>query len=781
MKTQENSNNKFQQILDIFKLPLVKIKIDNILYSDESNLEGPELYIEIMKFLSENPNHYIKDFSLSYIDKNNMGSADYFTHFPQYFKQSNNFLEYAKKMFDNNKFSSFTTKSSTRTDMQFINPKLIDILEVTKNQNLVNVYIANLGWSREITLQKFQSQILSNNDCLLIDLIKDLHPRTFINYYLNSHNLKMDWNKIIDGETLFVKLCKRFIEENKFLLVSDVKDSLFPLIKKHMDIDVNKPLDQYNNSLLHKLVGNQAIYREENFIFFNDLLLLTHNGKLLFNVNIANSSGEKIIDIAKNMFTPALLESNFNKLIEFLRSIGSVEPKEPISTNNSIEKLDLNILDGEKYIPRVPLILKKLYEQYSFTEKDNDEIIRKFKLKIEQDNNYKNWENKEWRSNKVMTIPEVIDLLSKMTDVKDRLPGSWDFSKALAAIITIANTSDNLTFNLINCLSQLKMCDLGKLINLLGVIQDKLLEDPQLIDYDNNHALAEKLINLTTENIEDSFNRLKLDIPPAIARWYYDTQNPNHPEQWNNTSLTIDGYFKKVLMKINQNREDRYDSYHFTIGIQKISELLRKNIDSFEKSKIINFDSGIIKSFNKLEYANPSEKWHHWYKEGEIEIGREFFKHAISLQTAKEIKDLFNNIDTNPEYIFGLFTDKLYSKLKDYYKTHVDKSNDKQARYLCKIISESMKDPILKETIAEILNQICPKNIPHSQLDTIKEITDPELNFFDEKFISFFAKIPKEAKNIPLSQSNTSFSIIPNQQDELNSEVIGNSLTNNEY
>ncbi|WP_316353915.1 hypothetical protein [Candidatus Trichorickettsia mobilis] len=191
----------------------------------------------------------------------------------------------------------------------------------------------------------------------------------------------------------------------------------------------------------------------------------------LFDVNYKNDNGERLIDLADGEI----------EIIKALRNLGSVEPKKPIS---SIIKLDLSNgrLDGyELNQISASEILTILQEKFSLTEEQITQEINDFKS-----NDFSGWTNSKWHSvHNQLTIPAVVDLLSGMNNVHDRLPQNWDFKAVLASIIYIVRTSnDEMLYNsLIHCLSELHMCDLGKLMNLLYVVQDQV--SIQQVNYEN--------------------------------------------------------------------------------------------------------------------------------------------------------------------------------------------------------------------------------------------------------------------------------------------------------
>ena len=155
-----------------------------------------------------------------------------------------------------------------------------------------------------------------------------------------------------------------------------------------------------------------------------------------------------------------------------LRNHGSVEPKEPIGDPSFKLILD----NGSSYAPdgipgnkaKAEKILQLMFGKYALTDQEiNDEIIE-FKKNPELLTIKAEW------GGVINNVLQVIDELSTMNDEHDRLSISWDFKKVLGILIHITKNDDDAP-NLIYTLSQIKMCSLSKLINLLAVGQDKII------------------------------------------------------------------------------------------------------------------------------------------------------------------------------------------------------------------------------------------------------------------------------------------------------------------
>ena len=113
-------------------------------------------------------------------------------------------------------------------------------------------------------------------------------------------------------------------------------------------------------------------------------------------------------------------------------------------------------------------------------------------------------------------MPEIIERLSGMRNVNDRLGVNRDFKKVLSTIIHIARTSNDeaMTYLLIHTLSDLKMCDLGKLMNLVFVAQIKFNRDmeasPKPIDWSDYEI--DFLIQNTLDGLKNALDHDKCKI-----------------------------------------------------------------------------------------------------------------------------------------------------------------------------------------------------------------------------------------------------------------------------
>lgn len=171
-----------------------------------------------------------------------------------------------------------------------------------------------------------------------------------------------------------------------------------------------------------------------------------------------------------------------------------------------------------------------------------------------------------------------------MNNVQDRIVDAqgkfvhWDFKKVLGTIIHIAKEEGN-EFSLICTLSQIKMCELSKLINLLYVVQDDIIvSEADETDYTKkSFSDFEDLLETTLGVL---FSKLGDKAPLAIMKWrndYINKQDIEDPEQWCGYTTKVQGIFNKIFAEhiVGGNKND---SYHFTdgLGLKVISPLIEK-------------------------------------------------------------------------------------------------------------------------------------------------------------------------------------------------------------
>lgn len=357
-----------------------------------------------------------------------------------------------------------------------------------------------------------------------------------------------------------------------------------------------------------------------------------------FNINNKDANGKRVIDILAEDAKKNMAQINL------ARKLGSVEPEKPIeSCKDHIEKLDISNGKLDDHAPNktnAPKILHRMYEKFNLSDEEIDTKIRKFKEKtFDQSMN-----NKGWRGIS-MTIPEVIDELSKFTNASDRLNESWSFKKVVGTIIHIVEIDPDLEINFVSCLSQLKMCKLGKLINLLHVVQDVVIEG-RIVDYSKKSLgdfsfLAETVLN----NVKEKYSDKADDV---IAKLWSDMKSKEPPEAWSPQTQVVKGIFNKVFSEALKVEKDA--SYHFSALQDRLIEPL---IDSLGQGDSFPAD---FKEWQKSILRGNSNILHKMLSDIKTEVSTE--------------GDLsqFNNPELQSGFAFGLFSAYPESEMLDFLK-----------------------------------------------------------------------------------------------------------------
>ncbi|WP_316354213.1 leucine-rich repeat domain-containing protein [Candidatus Trichorickettsia mobilis] len=374
-----------------------------------------------------------------------------------------------------------------------------------------------------------------------------------LEYYFSDLDLNVSDEK---GATLFA----RFFNELATNKISKVLKVLWPVIEKQ-NVKVDQSLADNAGTILHKLAYGG---KWETIIWC--ITKAKDSGELWFNVNKLDANGDRLIDLSTKV-------KNYD-LMEVLRAYGSVEPKGGFGI---IEKLNISGThpDTPDNIINALKILSKLYYDFPLTsETEIDNHINWLKMQ-----DFGDLCNDQWSSNQSLAIVQIIDKLSAMRTENDRELENFDFKQALAQVIYVVRSSNDylLLDALINCLSVLNMCPLGKLIMLVSVIQDKILEIPS-IDYSVvKFADFAGVLSLVTEQAEAMFEE---QIREAVSRWFYDLYcNAVKPENWHYHTLQLQGIFNEQFLDLNP-AWDKIASYHFKQLRVILIDPLLKRIDS---------------------------------------------------------------------------------------------------------------------------------------------------------------------------------------------------------
>ena len=503
-------------------------------------------------------------------------------------------------------------------------------LNITDNQNKMTAkeYILQLG-----------------NE-MFFDLVRDNKIDMVISLIKHNNNLIIKENSV--GKTII----QIAVEPNNEELFSALSKMKFNIINVAITDLIEKKYEKIVLILLHKYFDNSSSDLEK-------LDLLSYNAELIaggklpnFNLNYKDGNGDRLIDKAQKLFVNFVnselrYKDAITSLIQQLRAAGSVEPINPI-TGEPIGKLILGMLDGVANHDNAVQILNKLYTKYPLSDEQVNHTIESFKQDVDKfveihtqlgfgDASV----NPFWTAGftpilggplvrgEPLSIVQVIDKLSGLNNVNDRLTVTWDFKKVLGHIIHVINQSSNselLSVNLVSCLSGLKACVLGKLVNLLYVVQDEVVTN----DFDLDDFDLESLSMLTFESIKQTKSADKTAL--AIHKWVSDLKGKVAPENWSADTIEVQGLFNSLLNLLDTQAPKIFSGYYH--NLQKV--LLPKLVDKITSDKQL---TGVV------------SEWQEAYNKGPNLAFIEFCQEITNSPDTME--DVFSEVYMNPHLNFG--------------------------------------------------------------------------------------------------------------------------------
>ncbi len=333
-----------------------------------------------------------------------------------------------------------------------------------------------------------------------------------------------------------------------------------------------------------------------------------------FLINTKDANGLRIIDYAQKYLFAVNEEDEGDEdseytrdmtlqVIQKLRNAGSAEPIESIGDNNKID-LSNERLDG--YIPNQQSaisLVRKLYRKHPLTEEEIEETIERFVTN--QRELLESLMNEDWNDegNSITTL-KVIELLSDMREVDDRLSISWDFKKILASAIKATEGSSDATNQLFNALSTLNMCELSKLMFLLHAVQDTLVEATMQFSAAQSNEFYDLALQRVKTNEYFQSNPEKLDV--SIKDWITVRRfDDKFPEKWSYEATKVQGIINCAFSDFHSGHISRIDSseYRYLNNLMK-NQLINECILNEESANVSAWkqllSSAIQKSFNKL-------------------------------------------------------------------------------------------------------------------------------------------------------------------------------------
>ncbi len=471
------------------------------------------------------------------------------------------------------------------------------------------------------------------------------------------------------------------------------------LIKLGADVDILSSFKiHYHNYLV------QAAIKSKNFdglLDFVDFLISRNDGS--FNVNYQYTGGAIFVDFVVKYAKDFDVEINsVMPIIQKLRNVGSVEPMSIIGDM----RLDLSNGRLDSYEPNQENALKvlnKLYEKYPLSEDEIDEIIEGFDARINAV--FSEWVNKEW-SDDEMTIMDVVCELIVMNDVYDRLDEGWDFQITLACVIKATKDDEMLELALINCLSELKMCNLGKLMNLLYVVQDKLFEVPELSEQHKGEFFG---LALETIKADKYFQEHPEYLDSSIHAWVIAHMEQLPPEAWRPGVTKIQGIMNQVFstFQVDVAREGSADYINL-------------------KDNIIKID--LVETIFRTEAANLPE----WKELLNSSVGKKIEALVDKIiQVPDQMQALLENISVRSDLVYANFSTIKVSLFDSCYREIKENLGAEKAAQFAKLLND---EAVLSEEATNHLDAAVKQdllliaNAQNEQVEDSQVIGDAEVH-----------------------------------------------------
>jgi ankyrin repeat protein len=407
-------------------------------------------------------------------------------------------------------------------------------------------------------------------------------PLDLVKLFINKNfNVNTTWEQektplIVASQAGNLDIVKLLIEKSADLNIR-LKYGKTPLITLAQSMNNSLKLDHYEifkllicsgaNPNLQDEDGNTVLTHlsKINYRHLDKILNIANvRGEPYISLNFYNLNGDRAIDIIHKYSS----NSNLIKVItSTLRKHGSVEPKNQITNKIICIDTSNDRLDGyEPNVVNTPKLINKLYAKFPLTDDVMDAVIKDY---LTQD--FGEWRNLE----KDITITELVYNLINLGPIsEDRYFGNevyttiFEFKKIIATTIFAINQCEeslkaNLYSNLLNCFIELKLCKLGKLINILSITQEAL--------YSNIYKNIEENIieSFLIEACRDLKNDLEGYAPDAFIKWFFTNYAQAtgsvgrfKPEEMHPYSQKVKGIFNSAFIKLVNRDNELLDSYN---------------------------------------------------------------------------------------------------------------------------------------------------------------------------------------------------------------------------
>ncbi len=569
--------------------------------------------------------------------------------------------------------------------------KVVEFIKAGGNylaHDVVNRYTWGRPEPKQVDKYQLIIDAIENNFTEILDAIferEDFNPNMEVGLY-SKKSLA-----IFCSATRKMDLVLKIVLHPKF----NLKDSLDVLdsLQQHMNENEYSKFLVSAPEIAHKILIAKLHAGKTDFV----KNVVTHtkaSGEFSYNVNKLDADGKRLIDHAAELVKARKLPLSF---IKTLRECGSVEPAIPLKISESeTEMLNLRNeeLDSKSNAQKIIPLIDKMYQKYPLTEAATNRIISDYKQ-----NNSEAVEVAYGYN--ACSIADVIDRISgdaytqgdMGTRMQDRISKPINCKKMIATVIHIVET--NAT-KMVACpadpsivlpladlfkatLRELKMCNLGKLINIVATVQQFVISeiDYSIKDFDTAFKPAFDLaLNIVKNKLGDGAKK-------AVAIWMYDISSSTNPEDWSPLTQSVNAIINKEF--VNYGVVNLESSYHFngvmTYAIKRFAEKLNPQI---------NKDS-----------SNNFGEWSKHVKLGVKHMAKDFCAKAVQMLNAGEPVDaLFNNVVMNLSTAYGNFENVptgIFTDAMD------NLHEDKKAKFIALVIEKLTTSPQTCNTLTALL------------------------------------------------------------------------------
>lgn len=290
----------------------------------------------------------------------------------------------------------------------------------------------------------------------------------------------------------------------------------------------------------------------------------------------AITAQKRAIDYVDTHYGPSRVE-----VIEWLRNYGSAEPMIPI-TNGTLEKLQFvqgEAPDTHANKLRTTAIVDKMLRTYQLSDQQVDAELVNFRTILRD--NYPELTNPEQRN---QTVLQVFENLIVGRDFRFIDMNNLNIRKVIGNICHIINGDNEFTHKVVLKLTGVNSCILSQLIEVLGEVQDVIIDDNEGIRWGEKSITDFELMfdqifecllggDIAAEELQTN----KSDIIKWLQDMYARVEPQNREMSTNKVQGSLNKIFTEVAKGVRE-REGLVPSNDFISGlvpqIQKFIEII---------------------------------------------------------------------------------------------------------------------------------------------------------------------------------------------------------------